>query len=314
MLDFALGLIETRGLIPAIEAADAAVKAANVTLVGKDVTKGALVTIKVIGEVSAVQAAVDAGSAAAMRIGELVSRHVIARPSDGMELFLGGKRSGPPPEHPAPPVAAPRASKRAPAPASIEKHAPAVADAPVVEPEPVAQPAPAEAVAPVLEPTPADHAAPTEESAPADVMPPVAESGKRTSRRTTSRQNDSEMEHPQAALAFDSMEQESPAVAPPDEPAPVPTVLDAPGAETTLEDTLVADTSTSQVADSDAGAIPLHGTLDEKYTYLAALAELPVTRLRREARAVASLDIHGREISFANKERILESFRALLGI
>ncbi len=88
MLDYALGLIETRGLVAAIEAADAAVKAADVTLVGKDVTKAALITIKVIGEVAAVQAAVDAGAAAAARVGELVSRHVIPRPADGMELFV----------------------------------------------------------------------------------------------------------------------------------------------------------------------------------------------------------------------------------
>jgi len=92
MLDYALGLIETKGLVAAIEAADAAVKAANVQIVGKDITRGALITIKLIGEVAAVQAAVDAGSAAAARVGELISHHVIPRPADGMEMFVYTKQ------------------------------------------------------------------------------------------------------------------------------------------------------------------------------------------------------------------------------
>jgi len=92
MLDYALGLIETKGLVAAIEAADAAVKAANVQIVGKDITRGALITIKLIGEVAAVQAAVDAGSAAAARVGELISHHVIPRPADGMEIFVYTKQ------------------------------------------------------------------------------------------------------------------------------------------------------------------------------------------------------------------------------
>lgn len=291
MLDFALGLIETRGLIPAIEAADAAVKAANVTLVGKDVTKGALVTIKVIGEVSAVQAAVDAGSAAAMRIGELVSRHVIARPSDGMELFLGGRRSAPPPDDAPPPAAPPRPSKRAPAPA------------------PVPAAPPAEASAPVEAPAPAEPSASTDEHAPDEVSPPPAETSKRPSRRASARQVEMEAEHPQAALAFDGME--------PDDAARTdvePVTSEPPTAEEHLAEEPAEEESGREGTLPVPDGIPVNGTLDEKYTYLATLSEMPVTRLRREARAVQSLDIHGREISFANKERILESFRALLGI
>lgn len=88
MLDFALGLIETRGLIGAIEAADAATKAAEVKLVGKEKIRGGLVTIKVIGDVAAVRAAVDAGSAAAARVGELVSTHVIPRPVADLEDII----------------------------------------------------------------------------------------------------------------------------------------------------------------------------------------------------------------------------------
>jgi ethanolamine utilization protein EutM len=77
----ALGFIETRGLVAAIEAADAMLKSAHVSLVGMERTEAALITIQISGETAAVQAAVDAGSAAAKRIGEIVSAHVIARPS-----------------------------------------------------------------------------------------------------------------------------------------------------------------------------------------------------------------------------------------
>ena len=76
----ALGLIETRGLVAAIEAADAMVKAANVKIVGKEQTSPALITIKIVGDVAAVKSAVDAGAAAAQRVGELVSTHVIPQP------------------------------------------------------------------------------------------------------------------------------------------------------------------------------------------------------------------------------------------
>ena len=88
MLDYALGLIETRGLIGAIEAADAATKAADVTLVGKERADAGLMTIKIRGDVAAVRAAVDAGAAAAQRVGELVSVHVIPRPDDDVEILI----------------------------------------------------------------------------------------------------------------------------------------------------------------------------------------------------------------------------------
>lgn len=88
MLEYALGLIETRGLIGAIEAADAATKAADVTLVGKERADAGLMTIKLKGDVAAVRAAVDAGAAAAQRVGELVSAHVIPRPDDETEILI----------------------------------------------------------------------------------------------------------------------------------------------------------------------------------------------------------------------------------
>jgi microcompartment protein CcmL/EutN len=88
MVDYALGLVETKGLVAAIEAADTMVKTANVVLVGKEITRGALVTIKIIGDTAAVRSAVEAGAAAAQRVGELVSKHVIPRPGDGLEELI----------------------------------------------------------------------------------------------------------------------------------------------------------------------------------------------------------------------------------
>lgn len=84
----ALGLIETKGLVGSIEAADAMVKAANVQLVGKEIVGGGLVTVMVRGDVGAVKAATDAGAAAAQRIGELVSVHVIPRPHEEVESII----------------------------------------------------------------------------------------------------------------------------------------------------------------------------------------------------------------------------------
>lgn len=84
----ALGMIETRGLVGAIEAADAMVKAARVSLVGKEKIGGGFVTVMVRGDVGAVKAATDAGAAAAERVGELVSVHVIPRPHADVEAIL----------------------------------------------------------------------------------------------------------------------------------------------------------------------------------------------------------------------------------
>jgi len=84
----ALGMIETRGLVGAIEAADAMVKAANVSLIGKVHVGGGLVTVFVRGDVGAVKAATDAGAAAAERVGEVKSVHVIPRPHNEVESIL----------------------------------------------------------------------------------------------------------------------------------------------------------------------------------------------------------------------------------
>jgi ethanolamine utilization protein EutM len=84
----ALGMIETKGLVGAIEAADAMVKAANVKLVGKEHVGGGIVTVMVRGDVGAVKAATDAGAAAAQKVGELLSVHVIPRPHADIEGIL----------------------------------------------------------------------------------------------------------------------------------------------------------------------------------------------------------------------------------
>ena len=88
MAQNALGLIETKGLVGAIEAADAMVKTANVVLTRKEYIGGGLVTIMVRGDVGAVKAATDAGAAAARRVGELVAVHVIPRPDVEVERVL----------------------------------------------------------------------------------------------------------------------------------------------------------------------------------------------------------------------------------
>lgn len=84
----ALGMIETKGLVSSIEAADAMVKAANVELIGKTLVGGGLVTVMVRGDVGAVNAAVDAGATAAEKVGELVSKHIIPRPDANVEFIL----------------------------------------------------------------------------------------------------------------------------------------------------------------------------------------------------------------------------------
>jgi len=84
----ALGMIETKGLVGSIEAADAMVKAANVTLIGKEQVGAGVVTVMVRGDVGAVKAATDAGAAACEKVGELISVHVIPRPHNEVDAIL----------------------------------------------------------------------------------------------------------------------------------------------------------------------------------------------------------------------------------
>ena len=98
--DQALGLVETRGLVGAIEAADAGLKAADVRFLGSERADAGLVTVMFGGEVAAVKAAVDAGAAAAERVGQLISVHVIPRPHSMLDVIEGDEDGG----GPAPPV------------------------------------------------------------------------------------------------------------------------------------------------------------------------------------------------------------------
>jgi ethanolamine utilization protein EutM len=90
----ALGMVETRGLISAVEAADAMLKAANVVLIGSEYVGGGFVTVMVRGDVGAVKAATDAGAAAAKRVGDLISVHVIPRPHEDVEMILPQRTKG----------------------------------------------------------------------------------------------------------------------------------------------------------------------------------------------------------------------------
>lgn len=130
----ALGLIETIGLVTAIEAADAAVKAANVVLLGYENTKGGgKITVKLVGDVGAVQAAVAAGVAAALRIGKVYGYRVLPRPHDEIAALIRQVDRGRSNETPAAPAPAPAASApvaapepEAPAEAAEEKQCAAV--------------------------------------------------------------------------------------------------------------------------------------------------------------------------------------------
>ena len=113
----ALGMVETKGLVGSIEAADAMLKAANVVLASKTHVGGGLVTVMVRGDVGAVKAAVDAGAAAAERVGELVSVHVIPRPAADVEYIIDPLTPAPDPET-EPPAAEPEQEPEAPAPAA----------------------------------------------------------------------------------------------------------------------------------------------------------------------------------------------------
>lgn len=118
----AIGMVETKGLVASIEAADAMVKAANVTLFTKERVGGGLVTVIVTGDVGAVKAATDAGAAAAERVGDLISVHVIPRPAGDVGAMLGASAgavakpaSTPPPAKPQPAPSAPAAKASPPA-------------------------------------------------------------------------------------------------------------------------------------------------------------------------------------------------------
>lgn len=91
----AMGFVETRGLIAALEAADAMLKTAQVSLVGMERTDAAMITVQIAGDTAAVQAAVEAGTAAAKKLGQVLASHVIARPSDDVRAMQSGSKPAP---------------------------------------------------------------------------------------------------------------------------------------------------------------------------------------------------------------------------
>jgi len=160
-----LGLIETYGLLPAVEAADAAMKSANVDLVGYEFAKGSGMTVvKVEGDVGAVKAAIAAASMAASKVGRVAATRVIPRPATGLEVMVrnGDTKGYTPPEPPAP--TSPDESGPEPDPdggETPEQEAPASEPAEVTTQEPTPAPVVVEEVQP--EPAPAEEPAPVEE-------------------------------------------------------------------------------------------------------------------------------------------------------
>ena len=170
-----LGLIETFGLLPAVEAADAAVKSANVELVGYEFAKGSGMTVvKVEGDVGAVKAAIAAASVAASKVGKVAATRVIPRPATGLEVMVrnGDTKGYTPPEPPAP--TSPDESGPEPDPdrggLTTEQEAPASEPAEVTTQDP----APAEPVVEEVQPEPVpEEPAPAEEIQPTPVEPVV---------------------------------------------------------------------------------------------------------------------------------------------
>lgn len=173
MTSKAIGFIETIGLSAAIEAADAAAKSANVTLLGYENTKGGgMITVKIAGDVGAVKAAVSAGSAAAMRVGRVASCLVIPRPHAEVDALIHqvdrGRAAQPAGNGPVPPPAAP-ARAEAPKPA---KAAPKAAG-PIARAKPLPKPAPSKSKpAALARPKPAPQA--EKPAAPAKIEEPLA--------------------------------------------------------------------------------------------------------------------------------------------
>ncbi|PWC32873.1 hypothetical protein TSO352_19950 [Azospirillum sp. TSO35-2] len=167
MTQFSLGLIETIGLAAAVEAADAAVKSANVVLVGYELARGdGMAVVKVQGEVGAVNAAVAAGAAAAARVNRVVATRVIARPADGIAGLVANRDTVGVRKAPAVAAAAPALL-----PASVPE--------PVPEPVPEAPAQPASADAePAAEPVPEAVADTTAKTDPAPSQPPVRPSSR----------------------------------------------------------------------------------------------------------------------------------------
>lgn len=181
MAQASLGLIETIGLVAAVEAADVAVKSASVSLVGYELAEGGLAVVKIQGDVGAVRAAAAAAAAAAARVGRVVAWHVIARPADGLSGLISNARTvgrpiRPEPQEPTEPVVPsvvePAPVAAVPIEAVCEDEAVAVVPTPTPEPQAVTEPSvaaeaaePESSVPGLLEPEPSEPAAVADEVA-----------------------------------------------------------------------------------------------------------------------------------------------------
>lgn len=171
-----LGLIETQGLVGGIEAADAAVKSANVELIGYELTRGGgWTTVKIQGDVGAVKAAVDAARIAASKVCRVVSTRVIPRPAKGLDMLIHNKDTigDQPPVPPAPPEPEPPQEPEPPA----EPEPPVEPEETAAEPEEEKEPetAPVEEAAPVEEPVPVEEPIPEDAPVPPEPEVPAVE-------------------------------------------------------------------------------------------------------------------------------------------
>jgi len=257
----ALGLIETKGLVGAIVAADAMLKAANVTLLGKEKVTAALITIKITGETAAVKSALEAGSAAVSRVGELVSTHLIPHPDHQLEILfpeiLRVEKSE-----------TPQAKKRI---GKIEQPA----ELKQVETE-------------VIKPQKSKQDAKQTVKKEAVVTNPPKEKEQTLERHASLFDEDEENESVKMGSTLERLKAEALKDLRQEGVTPTKKLPEEP----------------SETVEPDVEPEVSESSLEE-------LEKLNVHQLRKFARGVASFPIHGREISRANRDMLLDYFRAI---
>jgi len=313
-MPLALGLIETKGLVGAIEAADAMAKAANVRIVGREKVVPALITIKIVGDVAAVHAAVEAGAAAAQRVGQLVSKHVIAQPDEQMAaLFPEIMESETPATKPEEKVEVVE-QKPEPVVAVEEVPKPVVAEVieaqqiePVVEevvPEPIAEEPKVEEVAPeqVTEPEIAEEVIEPVAVEPEVEAQPQEESEAESHEEVTEQQPESS----ESPLSNDSTDDNSS-----DDEESKKKSSQGENEEAKSD---VDGATLVRLLDGNEPQTPPQQTTTVSNTPILYngkdVSLLSVVELRNLARTVANFPIKGREISKANKTTLLAYFNS----
>lgn len=280
-MSLALGLIETKGLVGAIEAADAMAKAANVTLLGKEQTNPAMITITVVGEVAAVKASVDAGAAAASRVGQLVSTLVIPRPDIQLaELFPGIVE---PNESPAPKeqVKSEKKSTRQKA-----KKAEPVAEVKPVEPEP--------------EPAPQPEEDDTEDEIVQEYIPEEEETPA-----------EPELEEGPAPEVEDEFEEEITLFSAFNEPREEKVEEQAKQEEPVIQVEEEIQEAEEEIPEPEVQEEEIkEPEIEEELPDLTGIETLNVHQLRHLARQIKSFPIIGRDVSKANRQELLYYFNS----